>query len=49
MLGAPIDMPATDNTKWHVDWSQVPTDSFGNPIDFSKIKSMRYSSVSTRA
>jgi hypothetical protein len=37
-LGAPIDMPASDNTKWHVDWSQVPTDSFGNPIDFSKIK-----------
>jgi hypothetical protein len=38
MLGTPIDIPANDNTKWHVDWSQVPTDSFGNPIDFAKIK-----------
>jgi hypothetical protein len=38
MLGADIDMPATDNTKWHVDWSQVPADSFGNPLDFGKLK-----------
>ena len=33
------DMPisATDNTKWHVDWSQLTKDSFGNPVVFTKI------------
>jgi len=36
-LGAPMTISATDRTKWHVDWSQLTVDSFGNPIDFRKI------------
>lgn len=36
-LGAPLAIPATDNTKWHVDWSQITKDSFGNKISFNKI------------
>jgi hypothetical protein len=36
-LGNPMAIPATDNTKWHIDWSQITKDSFGNPISFTKI------------
>ena len=36
-LGQPIAIPATDNTKWHVDWSQISKDSFGNAINFAKL------------
>ena len=36
-LGTPMAIPATDNTKWHVDWSQIATDSFGTEISFSKL------------
>jgi len=36
-LGTPLTIPATDNTKWHVDWSQITTDSFGNKVSFNKI------------
>jgi len=36
-FGAPITIPKDDNTKWHVDWSQIANDSFGNPINFAKI------------
>jgi hypothetical protein len=37
-LGQPIDIPATDNKKWHVDWSQITHDSFNTPIDLGKLK-----------
>jgi hypothetical protein len=36
-LGAPMAIPAADNTKWHVDWSQLTHDSFNNPVLFNKI------------
>jgi hypothetical protein len=36
-LGTPMAIPATDNTKWHVDWSQLTHDSFNNPVLFTKI------------
>jgi hypothetical protein len=36
-LGAPMTIPATDNTKWHVDWSQITHDSFNNEVAFTKI------------
>jgi hypothetical protein len=36
-LGAHMAIPAADNTKWHVDWSQLTQDSFGNPVLFTKI------------
>jgi hypothetical protein len=36
-LGAHMPIPATDNKKWHVDWSQVTKDSFGNDIDFAEL------------
>jgi hypothetical protein len=36
-LGAPIAIPAMDNTKWHIDWSQITKDSFGNKVSFNKI------------
>jgi hypothetical protein len=37
-LGQPMTISKTDNTKWHVDWSQLTKDSFGFPIDFAKLK-----------
>jgi len=37
-LGAPMNIPATDNTKWHIDWSQVTHDSFNNKLDFETLK-----------
>jgi len=37
-LGQPMAIPATDNTKWHIDWSKVTKDSFGNTVDFSTLK-----------
>jgi len=36
-LGADMSIPATDSTKWHVDWSQITKDSFGNEVNFTKI------------
>jgi len=39
-LGAPMTISATDKTKWHVDWSQLTHDSFGNPVLFNKISSV---------
>ena len=39
-LGAPIAIPATDATKWVVDWSQVTHDSFGSAISFGKLDSV---------
>jgi len=36
-LGTPLSIPATDNTKWHVDWSQISKDSFGNAVNFPKL------------
>lgn len=36
-LGQHMAIPAADNTKWHVDWSQLTHDSFGNPVLFNKI------------
>lgn len=36
-FGAPMTVMKDDNTKWHVDWSQITTDSFGNPINFANI------------
>src|SRR5436190_1654233 len=36
-LGQPMMIPATDSTKWHVDWSQISKDSFGNPVNFAKL------------
>ena len=32
-----MPISATDSTKWHVDWSQITKDSFGNPVVFNKI------------
>jgi hypothetical protein len=37
MLGQPISIPATDATKWDVDWSQVTRDGFGNPVIFTHL------------
>jgi len=39
-LGSPMTISATDNTKWHVDWSQLTKDSFGNKVLFTKISSV---------
>jgi hypothetical protein len=39
-LGQPMAIPATDSTKWLVDWSQITHDSFGNSFSFSKIDSV---------
>jgi hypothetical protein len=36
-LGAPMMISATDNKKWHLDWSQITKDSFGNAVDFSAL------------
>jgi hypothetical protein len=36
-LGTPMMISATDSSKWHVDWSQITKDSFGNPVLFTKI------------
>ena len=36
-LGQPMMIDAADSTKWHVDWSQLTHDSFGNPVLFNKI------------
>lgn len=36
-LGTPMPISATDKTKWHVDWSQITKDSFGNDITFTKL------------
>ena len=36
-LGTPMMISATDSSKWHVDWSQLTKDSFGNPVLFTKI------------
>jgi hypothetical protein len=36
-LGAPMMIASTDNTKWHLDWSQITKDSFGTPVDFSNL------------
>ena len=36
-IGAETTIPATDSTKWHVDWSQITHDSFGNEVNFTKI------------
>jgi hypothetical protein len=36
-IGAEMTIPATDSTKWHVDWSQITHDSFGNEVNFTKI------------
>ena len=40
-LGPAITIPKDDKTKWHVDWSQITHDSFGNPINFGKIDSVQ--------
>jgi hypothetical protein len=37
-LGQPMTISATDSSKWHVDWSQLTKDSFGNTINFSHLK-----------
>jgi hypothetical protein len=37
MIGAEMTIPATDSTKWHVDWSQITHDSFNNEVNFTKI------------
>jgi len=34
-LGQPMMIDAADSTKWHVDWSQLTHDSFGNPVLFN--------------
>jgi hypothetical protein len=36
-LGSATTIPATDSTKWHVDWSQITHDSFNNEVNFTKI------------
>jgi hypothetical protein len=36
-LGQHMAIPAMDDTKWHVDWSQLTHDSFNNPVLFTKI------------
>ena len=30
-------IPATDNTKWVLDWSPITKDSFGNPVRFTRL------------
>ena len=37
-LGQDMTISATDSTKWHVDWSQITKDSFGNKVDFARLK-----------
>ena len=32
-----MPIAATDSSKWHVDWSQLTKDSFGNEVRFTKI------------
>jgi hypothetical protein len=39
-LGAPIAIPASDHSKWVLDWSQVTHDSFGNTFSFAKLDSV---------
>jgi hypothetical protein len=39
-LGRPIVIPANDDTKWLVDWSQITHDSFGNAFTFPKLDSV---------
>ena len=39
-FGTPMMISATDSSKWHVDWSQLTKDSFGNPVLFTKISSV---------
>ena len=46
-LGQPMPIPAADSTKWHVDWSQITKDSFGNPVRLHA-RSTRCWSASTR-
>lgn len=36
-LGQDMPISATDSSKWHVDWSQLTKDSFGNAVLFNKI------------
>ena len=35
-LGHAMPISATDSSKWHVDWSQLTKDSFGNDVRFSR-------------
>jgi hypothetical protein len=39
-LGTPMPISATDSSKWHVDWSELTHDSFGNDVLFTKISSV---------
>ena len=36
-LGQNMPISATDSSKWHVDWSKLTMDSFGNDVLFTKI------------
>jgi hypothetical protein len=36
-LGQDMPISATDSSKWHVDWSKLTKDSFGNEVRFTKI------------
>lgn len=37
-LGQEMMISATDSSKWHVDWSQITKDSFGNTVNFARLK-----------
>lgn len=36
-LGQDMPISAMDSSKWHVDWSKLTKDSFGNEVRFTKI------------
>lgn len=37
-IGQPVSVPASDSTKWDVDWSSITRDSFGNKVPFGSLK-----------
>jgi hypothetical protein len=37
-LGTKIAIPATDSTKWVLDWADITHDSFGNEVSFANLK-----------
>lgn len=40
-FGQPLPIARTDSTRWHLDWSQLTRDSFGNAIAFPTIDSVQ--------